>query len=714
MNTEELAAPAPEPGSTTATPGTGDTAPPAAAPPVEPHARRAIFAEPELMLRGLALSAIVGIGLGLGLWLMVALDARELEAFIGKNALPSTARTGQLGTMAATAAIVMTLNAAMAWRRRGGAAQQIWAVAARLSPLGLLPFLPLLWSWRLWANHPLTLLVLVAILGVLAEQSWRLARQQPPLLPSLPAWCDRWLAVLERATLPPSTSETVAGARPSLNRAALALVLAMATAFAVYFSVITVMAHLNLRTASFDLGIEMNLLWNLVHGGEHFKSAPLGGPDAIHFGYHATVFAYVLAPIYAVVERGETLLVVQATLLGAAVIPLYLWSRLHIGDWPAVILAAVYLLYPPLHGSILYDFHYPPLAPFFIWWAWYFLERRRDLWAALFIVLALSIREDVAAGMVVLGLHYALFGGRAFAGLVVASVATVYFSSMKFVIMPRFRQDEQSFLYMFKDLLPEGETGYGGVVKTLAGNPAYTLGTLLLPAKLEYALRLLTPILFLPLRRAGGLLLLLPGLMFTLLSTGYDPLIQTSFQYTTHWTIYLFPGIVLGLAHLARPRSAGDTGGGRRFQAALVALCLVALASSYQHGAILQQHTARGGFGAFTFGTSKSDLERRAALDELKKLLPPDARVSASELLVPQVANRANAYSLRHGVFDADYVLLEPRRLNHREKRHVPALVRGRKFGVLQSSPPFLLLKRGEDPDTVAPFLDEVSKPTRP
>lgn len=693
---------------------------PAVAAAVPPPARRTLlarlrsFEDPEGLLRGLALGTMIGAGVGLGLWLWLALDDQQLRAFVDRNVLDGAARRQELGLMALCGLAFAGLSLLVALRGRRGLADGVWAFTARLSPLGLLPFVPLLSSWEAWANHTLSFLVLVALFGLLAERSWRLASASPPIFAGPRAGSRALGAWLDAMTRPLAVDESARAETPPFSRAALGVVVLMALGFAIYFSVITVQSHLNLRTQSFDLGLEMNLLWNIVNGGKHFKSAPLGGPDAIHFGYHATVFSYLLAPLYALFERGETLLVVQASLLGAAAIPLYLWARHHIGNGPALVVAAVYLLYPPLHGSILYDFHYPPLAPFFIWWAWYFLERRRDLWAAVFVLVALSIREDVAAGLVVMGLHVALFGGRAVAGTIVAVVSTVYFSTMKFVVMPSFRSDEQAFVYMFKDLLPEGETGYGGVVKTVATNPGYALGTLLLGSKLEYVLRLFTPLLFLPLRRAGGLLLILPGAMFTLLSTGYDPLIQTSFQYTTHWTLYLFPGLVLGLAALSRPRTSGDTAGPARFQAALVALVLVALASSYQHGAILQHNTARGGFYRFTFGTSAQDLSRRESLAKVLEQLPADVNVAASEFLVPQVANRANAYSLRHGVFDADHILCEPRALTKREKRRLPRILQRGDWGVIAEDGPFVLLKRGAPAGSLSRHFGKLVEPAEP
>jgi hypothetical protein len=44
--------------------------------------------------------------------------------------------------------------------------------------------------------------------------------------------------------------------------------------------------------------------------------------------------------------------------------------------------AVCYLLYPPLHGANLYDFHYLTFAPFFLWLTLWALDARRDRLAA--------------------------------------------------------------------------------------------------------------------------------------------------------------------------------------------------------------------------------------------------------------------------------------------------------------------------------------------
>ena len=82
--------------------------------------------------------------------------------------------------------------------------------------------------------------------------------------------------------------------------------------------------------------------------------------------------------------------------------PLYAFARRHLGALDGLPGRDAYFFYPPLHGSNLYDFHYLPFAPFFLWMTLALLEARRDRWAAVAMVLTLSNREDMSA----------LLGGR--------------------------------------------------------------------------------------------------------------------------------------------------------------------------------------------------------------------------------------------------------------------------------------------------------------
>jgi uncharacterized membrane protein len=554
--------------------------------------------------------------------------------------------------------------------------ERLGKVARRLCPLLLVGLLPLLFTWQIWAARELTFGVLVCVVGFLFYIC---------LSHSLAAGWESGPA--ERA---------LSRVRQKLDRFAPPLIVLLAASFyTAYFAYYTVQYHRSVLTMSYDLGLENNLMWNLVHGGPFMHSSPLSGPRGSHFGFHSTLFAYVIGIFYVFKPVPETLLVFQAAMIGFAAVPLYLWSRARIGRWAAALLAVLYVLYPPVHGSNLYDFHYLPLGVFFLWLTLWLIDSGHFKWGALAVVLTLSVREDVAADLVIMGAFMILSGRRPRAGLVVTIVAAVYFLIMKMVVMPRFLAGSESFLHQWQGLIPPGGRGYAGVLTTVLGNPVYTLTSLLEADKFLYLVQIGAPFCFFVWRKPIGFFLSLPGFFFTLLSTKYPPLVQISFQYTAHWTAFLFVGFVATLEWLRKPRFAGDDNGWQRQRVWLAVAAFTTLLASYQYGAILQQNTAKGGFGKYKFAMTEADRERYTNLQKIIARVPPMAKVTSAEYIVPHVSSRPYAYTLRNGLYDAEYLIWEaPARDD--ERTFVREALKG-SFGVVASSGPFVLAKRGHD-----------------
>jgi uncharacterized membrane protein len=638
------------------------------------------------LARALGLATLEAASVGLGWWALISPSA--VPGYTRQNAAPSPSRHYAVLDMGAGVAVAVVLIAVIFARRRREGLEVVERLVRRASPLALAGLVPFLFDVRLWGGRDLEFLLLAAALGFGAWAATRAVLETPPLFPRL---ARRGRALLAAA-------HARVAVRFARIDAPLLVATAGACAYAVYFSAITIENHRNLGTCSFDLGLEDNLMWNLVHGAPIFKSTPFDGPTGTHLRNHATFFSYVLAPIYGLAPRPETLLVVQAVMMGGAAVPLHLYARRHVSAWTATLVALLYLLYPPLHGANLYDFHYLPLGVLFLWLVLYAVEAQRRALAIVATVLALSVREDVACCLGVIGLFLLLTGAAARAGAVLAAVGIGYFLVMKLGVMPHFGNGSESFVNQYAGLVPPEGHGFGSVLETVVGNPVFTWSAILEKDKLVYLLQLFVPLLFVPLARRIGLLLVLPGFVFTLLSTGYPPLNQISFQYTTYWTAFVFIGVVLGLEQLRTPRSDTDASGPRRQGALAVGLVAASLACSWLFGAIFHRDNVRGGFERARIAPADVDVGRHAELDALVARIPADARVSASEHLLPHISGRESAYTLRFGLYDADYLLFQmPMRGDEREKA-VPVLRDGT-FGVIDDRGDMVLAKRGE-PDT--------------
>jgi uncharacterized membrane protein len=598
----------------------------------------------------------------LAAWVAFGGDARA--NFLISNKLPLAQRLTLLGSMFAASAAAA--GGAVALRILGRAsAERIEQVARRGCPLALLGLAVPLFRGRAFVGHELTFVCLLSVV-VLA------------LIPALD------LALRTPALFRPRGG-TLDAPAPGRGRAWRTAVGACALAYAAYFSYFTVRGHHNFATRGFDLGLEENVLWNIVHGGHFFKTSPMYGPQGGYGGEHMPFLAYLIAPLYALYQHAETLLVLHSILIAAAALPLFALARRRIGERAACVLAICYLLSPAVHGANLYDFHYLTIAPVFVWTAWWALDTRRDRLAALLVPLALCVREDIAADMVIVGLVILWTGERPRAGALVAAVSAVYFVVLRFLVMPRFAT-EDAFAYLYRDLQPEGMPTVLGVLATLFSNPVFAFEKLLVREKLLYALQLLAPLAFVPLRRSSlAVLLILPGFFITLLTTGYAPTIQITFQYTTHWTLFLFPGVALTLV---------ATGPVLR-RACLCAIVFGTLAASSQFGAVLHRERAFGGFAPYPMERTEADRERYASLRRLLQIVPADAAVVASESVVPHLSNRAAAYSLENGPADARFAIYSIDRGLTTEVDMLLKMLQSGDFGLVEYGRYFMLLRRG-------------------
>ena len=570
-----------------------------------------------------------------------ALRSSARSEYLLHNLLGTHGRTTMLVSQACGLLLPM-LGAVLALLRWRAATQRllpmVGALAGPLVPVALLPAL-----FDLDFSHTNTLgYLLVLCLFVLTFEplAWR----------ALSAAAELWRG-------------WAAGRRwPRAPRwAPVAVVLSACAFYAVYVGIFTIMNHRRMATTAFDLGIYDNLMFNALHG-RLFTSPVLFGPAGGNYiAGHAEFGMLLFLPFYALRPGAETMLIIQAVVLGFAALPLYLFVSRLTTRWMAVALAVSYLLFAPLHGPNFYDFHWLPLAIFFHFWLYYAIATRRS-WLTLVMVLVLySLREDVAVGLTMLGLFLLLTGVRPRLGLVLAISSAVWFALVRFVIMPL--AGTWYFHNLYNELFADSQSSFASVIKTMATNPTYLLGTLFRENKLLFTMHMLVPLALLPARRASFGLLLVSGCFFTVLTTGYGPTVSIAFQYTTHWIPYLFLAAALALVAIGEKPD-----GWARQRAAILALLIANLSHSFNFGAILQRTNFVGGFRKIEFSMTPSEKLQYAGLKELVAMIPKGASVAATETEVPQVSARLVQYTMRAPLTSpVDYISLSRSRLDNRE-----------------------------------------------
>ncbi|MES1206921.1 MAG: DUF2079 domain-containing protein, partial [Pseudomonadota bacterium] len=254
------------------------------------------------------------------------------------------------------------------------------------------------------------------------------------------------------------------------------------------------------------------------------------------------------------------------------------------------------------------------------------------------------------------------------------------------------------FQNLYAALFADGVSSFGSVIKTILTNPLYTFGTLGSEAKLTYLGHMFAPLALLPCRRVRLLPLAVAGIFFTILTTGYSPTIQISFQYTTHFIPYLFLATVLALS-----LTGNEPNGVFARRAALVTMAVAMLAHSFNFGAILQHETFVGGFSRIEFRMTAEDQKRYQGLKELLAMIPPKASVAATEQETAHVSTRKTVYPLRWPPGPVDYLLVGRSHIGDLSRAPLnAAMANPQEYGLLASrGDELFLFKRGHtSPDT--------------
>jgi uncharacterized membrane protein len=636
------------------------------------------------LISSLILLFLVGASLGGAAGL---LKVQQRPEFVTFNVLAKEERTFMIKLMAACGVAVVFVAAVyllvrIIMRKGRASVRGIERTSKLLSPLIGAFFVPLFFDWRVFQAQDLAFVVIGTCFGLLMERTFRIFFEEFPWvrLAAISAWLSSRIPRITRRT-------------PAVLAATMTLF------FCGFMSYYTVIQHLRLGTMSWDMAIFDNLMWNLIRG-EWFKASPVLGPTGSHIQYHATFIAYAFAPFYAIYQHPQTLLVLQATLAGLGAVPLYLVARRRLGNgWAALPFVYAYIVHAPLHGPIFYDFHFITTAPFWVGWVLYFYESERKWLLALSFFLALLVREEVSASLSAVALFYLLSGKRPRWAIIGGLLAVVYFVAIKFIVMPHHRTegaDKETFSWIFIGLIAPGEEGLTGVVKTIVTNPIFTLMSLFESDKIVYFLKTFGPVLLLSLRHRLTWLFFVPAWLFTLLTTGYAPVIQTSFQYTSNYTPYLFFAAVVAVAAWDGPDMK------IRRAAAMAALVVCATAFSYQQGAIFQHHTFRGGFQLVRFELTPQDQRRYKDLHQLIDMIPKRASVAATEWEASHVSNRPDCFTMRFATWDADYLLVNLDEGSWGTSRtNLLAALSGGKYGFVASRNRFALWgkKRKHDKD---------------
>ena len=369
-----------------------------------------------------------------------------------------------------------------------------------------------------------------------------------------------------------------------------------------------------------DMSVEANVAWHMVHGPWFFNSLD----HASFLGGHFSPIFLLLGLAYRLVEHPLTLLVIQSFALGLGAVAVYYLALLRCAHCSlAVAVLFLYMFNPYLHHSNAHDFHLSPLAIPAVLWMLVFVESGKAGLAAAAAFLAFSIEESILPPLAACGLYLAVFrpGWRLF-GVGLALSAVIYFVFIVKVGFPIFSAyPDISFWHRYANL----GTDLGDGFIHLLRNPIWAAYEALV-ARNQYVhlLYFLMPVAFLPLFAWKEACLLIVPLSIMFLSQ-YDGMYKLGFHYSALALPFLFFGVVHGMSSATRVAE-------QRWRSTRPLWSIVLASMLFL--------TALNVYRSPGYDIGKTNPEFAASAFEIASLVPPDAGVATDVRFAPLLINR--------------------------------------------------------------------------
>lgn len=355
-------------------------------------------------------------------------------------------------------------------------------------------------------------------------------------------------------TREPSPAKSEVAAEPGfLDRRGTLVVCVMMALYSAVFITICLIKYAYFLYNDFDMAVYSQAAFLTIRGSLH--SSILG----LNFlGNHMSLLVFPISPMYAVCPHPTVLLVFQTVVLALGALPIYWLARRELRNtFLGVCFAALYLLYPALGYSNLYEFHPETLVTTTLLFAFYYMWVGRFWVMVLFAVLSLLGKENVPLVVMMMGL-YSLLIRRSrrwiYAATLIVLAGVHLFVSFA-VVMPAANRGEVG----LENIYSQWGDSPGKAMVAMARNPVRVVKAFFVTpgnardgrAKRQYYLQMLLPVLLLPLLSPLTLAITLPALAQHMLSSRLSDH-TIVYHYTTQITPFVLVASVLGLRNLLR------------------------------------------------------------------------------------------------------------------------------------------------------------------
>ena len=485
-------------------------------------------------------------------------------------------------------------------------------------------------------------------------------------------------------------------------RLPLILVILLIALYVLNFGALSLLKHASFQTHTADLGNMDQPIWNTLQG-RFVEETKDDGTQSTRLTDHVEPIFALVSLLFLVYDGVESILILQTLAIAIGALPVYWLARRRLkSDWAAVAFAAVYLLLPALQAANLTEFHAVPLAVTPLLFAFYFIEEENPLGLWISALLALSVKEEIALLVFMLGLYTVLFRKMKIHGAVLALVSLAWFVSTTFVIIPHFAESGNS-VYVGRYESLGGS--FSSVLRVTLTQPWRVVELLLSGGRPAYLAGLLSGTGFLSLFSPVVLIMGAPVFLANALSD-YPAMFSGEFHYSAPVIPFIIIAAIYGTGWLTDSLSRRGWKRNHVLTVLTVWVFLWSLGYNYFRG-----FAPWSGDFELPVVTSHHRLFRRFA-DQI----PPDAVISTTPPLFPHLSHRPVIYLFRPdappNLRDAEFVLLDVSGVTDMHPHHVyerfHELTDSGEFGIVDAADGYILLKRGAEgfPELPDDFFD--------
>lgn len=457
-----------------------------------------------------------------------------------------------------------------------------------------------------------------------------------------------------------------------------------------------------------DEAAENQLLWNTAHG--NFLKQTIFQRE--FFIDHFSPIHILIAPFYRLFPRIYTFHFILTLGLGIGALPIYFLSNTLLkNSFKSALLSFIYLFYPPLHWVNLSVVEPVMLSVPFLLFAFYFFFRQKLKFFIIFIVLSLMCKENIALIVIAMGILFALNRYNLKYSMMLIAIGLIWFLVSFYWIIPHFGRETRHVLCAWaRQTIPD-------TVKFIVLQPLEAFKYMFNPEKAVFFVKILAPLLFLPLFSVK-FYIAMPIFLQILL---FESPIRLEAYYLSAVIPCIFVGMLFVLQKIdnylrARLHVKAE---------AVVALLVITLSFC------VWKDVTGNNYGSFDneyindkkFIGVKSIYDKRFYIKDdsdriawkMIEMVPDDASVSATgDLLVP-LSHREKILEFAfddlddgggYNYFDVDYIAINRKnqyfgagRYAFPEKKHfrkLDKLIEEGMFDILYEEKSFLLLKRGD------------------